>query len=45
MRALMAPGLRLQRITTRKPDREQIEVAIASFQELLRREAEAVAGT
>jgi uncharacterized protein YqhQ len=45
MRALMAPGLWLQRITTRKPDREQIEVAIASFQELLRREAEAVAGT
>ena len=44
MRALMAPGLWLQKITTQKPDREQIRVAIASFDEVLRREAEA-AGT
>jgi uncharacterized protein YqhQ len=44
MRALMAPGLWLQKITTQKPDREQIQVAIASFDEVLRREAEA-AGT
>ncbi|MFB3737714.1 MAG: DUF1385 domain-containing protein [Candidatus Velamenicoccus archaeovorus] len=42
MRALMAPGLWLQRITTRPPGREQIEVAIASFNEVLRREAEPV---
>jgi uncharacterized protein YqhQ len=41
MRALMAPGLWLQKITTQKPDREQIQVAIASFDEVLRREAEA----
>ncbi len=41
MRALMAPGLWLQKITTQQPDREQIEVAIASFNEVLRREAEA----
>lgn len=40
MRAVMAPGLWLQRITTRPPDREEIEVAIASFHEVLRREAE-----
>ena len=44
MRALMAPGLWLQKITTQPPDREQIQVAIASFDEVLRREAEA-AGT
>ncbi len=40
MRALMAPGLWLQRITTRPPERDMIEVAIASFREVLRREAE-----
>jgi uncharacterized protein YqhQ len=39
MRALMAPGLWLQAITTQPPDRGQIEVAIASFREVLRREA------
>jgi uncharacterized protein YqhQ len=39
--ALMVPGLWLQKITTRPPDRGQIEVAIASFNEVLRREAEA----
>jgi len=44
MRALMAPGLWLQKITTRKPDRDEIEVAIASFNEVLRREAEASSG-
>lgn len=40
MRAVMAPGLWLQKITTRPPDHEQIEVAIASFNEVLRRESE-----
>jgi uncharacterized protein YqhQ len=39
MRAVMAPGLWLQRITTRPPDRAEIEVAIASFQALRAREA------
>jgi uncharacterized protein YqhQ len=39
MRALMAPGLWLQRITTQQPDPSQIEVAITSFRELLRRES------
>jgi uncharacterized protein YqhQ len=39
MRALMAPGIWLQKITTQPPDRTQIEVAITSFQELLRVEA------
>ena len=38
MRALMAPGLWLQKITTKPPHRDQIEVAIASFKEVLRRE-------
>jgi uncharacterized protein YqhQ len=41
LHALMVPGLWLQKITTRPPDRDQIEVAIASFNEVLRREAEA----
>jgi uncharacterized protein YqhQ len=41
MRILMAPGLWLQRITTQPPDRGQIQVAIASFDEVLRREADA----
>jgi uncharacterized protein YqhQ len=40
IRAAMAPGLWLQKITTQPPDRGQIEVAIASFNEVLRREAE-----
>ena len=44
MRALMAPGIWLQKITTQEPDDSQIEVAIASFDEVLRREEEA-AGT
>jgi uncharacterized protein YqhQ len=38
MRAVMTPGLWLQKITTKPPDRSQIEVAIASFNEVLRRE-------
>jgi uncharacterized protein YqhQ len=42
MRALMAPGIWLQKITTQPPDHGQIEVAVASFRELLRREAEAM---
>jgi uncharacterized protein YqhQ len=41
MRALMAPGIWLQKITTQQPDDSQIEVAIASFDEVLRREEEA----
>ncbi len=41
MRALMAPGIWLQKITTQQPDDSQIEVAIASFEEVLRREEEA----
>jgi uncharacterized protein YqhQ len=40
IRALMLPGLWLQKITTGPPDRDQIEIAIASFNEVLRREAE-----
>jgi uncharacterized protein YqhQ len=43
MRALMAPGIWLQKITTQQPDRPQIEIAVTSFRELLRREAEAIA--
>jgi uncharacterized protein YqhQ len=38
MRVLMAPGLWLQKITTRPPDIGQIQVAIESFEEVLRRE-------
>ena len=38
MRALMAPGLWLQKITTRPPDQSQMEVAITAFNALLKRE-------
>jgi uncharacterized protein YqhQ len=38
MRALMKPGLWLQKITTKPPTHDQIEVAIASFNEVRRRE-------
>ncbi len=41
MRGLMAPGIWLQKITTQRPDDAQIEVAIASFEEVLRRERDA----
>jgi uncharacterized protein YqhQ len=44
MRALMAPGIWLQKITTQEPVADQIDVAVSSFREVLRREAEA-AGT
>jgi uncharacterized protein YqhQ len=40
MRGLMAPGIWLQGITTKEPDHGQIEVAVTSFREVLRREAE-----
>jgi uncharacterized protein YqhQ len=45
MRVLMAPGRWLQKITTQPPDRGQIEVAIASFNEVLRAEREGVSPT
>ncbi|MFH1150301.1 MAG: DUF1385 domain-containing protein [Actinomycetota bacterium] len=32
MKVIMAPGLLLQSLTTRKPDREQLEVAIAALE-------------
>jgi uncharacterized protein YqhQ len=41
MRIVMKPGLWLQKITTKPPDRDQVEVAIASFNEVLRRERDA----
>lgn len=40
MRVLMTPGLWLQKITTQPPDEAQIDVAIAAFNEVLRRERE-----
>jgi uncharacterized protein YqhQ len=38
MRVLMAPGLWLQKITTKPPDEGQIEVAVAAFTEVRRME-------
>ena len=35
MRVLVAPGLLLQRITTRRPDHGMIEVAVASLEEAI----------
>jgi uncharacterized protein YqhQ len=40
MRAMMKPGIWLQKITTQEPDASQIRVAVASFREVRRREAE-----
>jgi uncharacterized protein YqhQ len=40
MKAIVAPGLLLQALTTRYPDESQMEVAIASMNELLVREGE-----
>jgi uncharacterized protein YqhQ len=45
MRVFVAPGLLLQRITTRRPDPGMIEVAVASLQEALAGDAEAAAAT
>jgi uncharacterized protein YqhQ len=44
MRALMAPGLWLQKVTTKPPSRDQIEVAIAAFEEVRRVEGAAAEG-
>jgi uncharacterized protein YqhQ len=40
MKVIVAPGLLLQALTTRYPDESQMEVAIASMNELLEREGE-----
>jgi uncharacterized protein YqhQ len=44
MRALMTPGLMLQKITTRPPDLGQVQVAIVSFEEVLRCEGKLPSG-
>ncbi|HEX2031047.1 MAG TPA: DUF1385 domain-containing protein [Actinomycetota bacterium] len=44
MRALMAPGLWLQKITTKPPTADQIDVAVAAFQEVRRMEGAAASG-
>jgi uncharacterized protein YqhQ len=41
VRLLVAPGLGLQRITTRRPDARMIEVAVASLEEALAGDREA----
>jgi uncharacterized protein YqhQ len=41
MRLIVVPGLFLQRITTRRPEEQMIEVAIASLEEALAGDAEA----
>lgn len=40
MKAIVAPGLLLQALTTRYPDQSQMEVAIASMNELLQKEGD-----
>ena len=40
MRLIMTPGLWLQRLTTREPSRDQIQVAIRSLKEVLAMEAD-----
>lgn len=44
VKALVAPGLWLQRLTTREPDDSQLEVAIASINVALKGDKEAVEG-
>jgi uncharacterized protein YqhQ len=39
VRAMAAPGLALQRMTTREPDEAQVEVSIAALQEVMRLDA------
>jgi uncharacterized protein YqhQ len=43
LRAIIAPGLLLQRVTTRRPDDSMIEVAAAALTEVVRLEGEPVA--
>jgi uncharacterized protein YqhQ len=43
--AMLAPGLWLQRLTTRQPTLDQIEVSIQALQDVLEREGEAAPGT
>lgn len=38
IRMIMAPGIALQRITTKKPDKEQVALAVAAVKEVLKRE-------
>jgi uncharacterized protein YqhQ len=38
IRMIMAPGIALQRITTKKPDRDQVAVAVIAVKEVLERE-------
>ncbi len=42
--ALLAPGLWLQRLTTREPTLDQVEVSIRALQEVVRREGAESAG-
>ncbi len=44
MRAIIAPGLLLQRITTRRPDNGMIEIAVASLEEAIAGDAEYAKG-
>jgi len=39
IRALVAPNLAMQRLTTREPDSQMLEVAIAAFEEMRRQES------
>ena len=43
VRAIMTPGLWLQKVTTKPPTDDQIEIAIAAFEEVLRHERELAA--
>ena len=45
MRLFVAPGLLLQGITTRRPEPEMIDVAVASLEEALAGDAESAGGT
>lgn len=44
VRALLGPGLLLQRMTTREPDDTMVEVAVAAMRRVVEREEEAASG-
>jgi uncharacterized protein YqhQ len=44
-KAMIWPGMVLQKLTTREPDDQQLEVALASLRQVLKAEKESAAGT
>jgi uncharacterized protein YqhQ len=41
VRAIIFPGMLMQRMTTKEPDEQQIEIAVAALEKVLEQEKEA----